>query len=117
MSTRTDALVSQQETGKMTASIIPVGAGCHPARGFQTLKATQRSSGFPSATMPPQNGLDRPLLHANRKHRLSCHRSEAARIRMSPYICFASVLINEPDALNGVACLFTVTACLFTVAT
>src|ERR1041385_869732 len=31
MSTRTNALVSQQETGKMTASIIPVAAGCHPA--------------------------------------------------------------------------------------
>jgi hypothetical protein len=29
MSTRTDALVSQRETGKMAASIIPVVAGCH----------------------------------------------------------------------------------------
>jgi hypothetical protein len=31
MSTRTDALVSQQETGKITASIISVVSGCHPA--------------------------------------------------------------------------------------
>ena len=31
-STRTDALVSQPETGKMAASIIPVAAGCHPLR-------------------------------------------------------------------------------------
>jgi hypothetical protein len=31
MSTRTDALVSQQETGKITASIIPIMSGCHPA--------------------------------------------------------------------------------------
>jgi hypothetical protein len=36
MSTRTDALVSQQETGKLTASIIPIVAGCHPARGIKT---------------------------------------------------------------------------------
>jgi hypothetical protein len=31
MSTRTDALLSQQETGKITASIIPIMSGCHPA--------------------------------------------------------------------------------------
>jgi hypothetical protein len=31
MSTRTDALLSQQETGKITASIILVMPGCHPA--------------------------------------------------------------------------------------
>ena len=31
MTTRTDALLSQQETGKITASIIPVMPGCHPA--------------------------------------------------------------------------------------
>src|SRR3569833_2648147 len=31
MSTRTDALVAQQETGKITASIIPIMSGCHPA--------------------------------------------------------------------------------------
>jgi len=31
MSTRTDALLSQQETGKITASIVPVVSGCHPA--------------------------------------------------------------------------------------
>ena len=35
MSTRTDALVSQQETGKITASIIPVAAGYHRARASQ----------------------------------------------------------------------------------
>jgi hypothetical protein len=35
MSTRTDALVSQQETGKITASIIPVVSGCHPALVYQ----------------------------------------------------------------------------------
>ena len=29
--TRTDALLSQQETGKITASIIPIMSGCHPA--------------------------------------------------------------------------------------
>ena len=34
MSARTDALVSRSETGKMTASIVPVVAGCHPARAF-----------------------------------------------------------------------------------
>jgi hypothetical protein len=32
MTTRTNALLSQQETGKITASIIPVAAGCHPVR-------------------------------------------------------------------------------------
>ena len=32
MSARTNALVSQPETGKMTASIVPVVAGCHPAQ-------------------------------------------------------------------------------------
>jgi len=32
MSARTDALLSQPETGKMTASIVPVLAGCHPAQ-------------------------------------------------------------------------------------
>jgi len=32
MTTRTNALLSQQETGKITASIIPVTAGCHPVR-------------------------------------------------------------------------------------
>jgi hypothetical protein len=31
MPTRTDALVPQPETGKMTASIVPVTAGWHPA--------------------------------------------------------------------------------------
>jgi len=31
MSTRTNALVSQRETGKITVSIIPVVAGCHSA--------------------------------------------------------------------------------------
>jgi len=31
MSARTDALVSQPEAGKMTASIVPIAAGCHPA--------------------------------------------------------------------------------------
>jgi hypothetical protein len=30
-SARTDALMSRPETGKMTASVIPVAAGCHPA--------------------------------------------------------------------------------------
>jgi hypothetical protein len=29
--TRTNALLSQQETGKITASIIPIMSGCHPA--------------------------------------------------------------------------------------
>ncbi len=43
MSTRTDALVSQQETGKITASIIPVVAGCHPARGNRTPCTGERS--------------------------------------------------------------------------
>jgi hypothetical protein len=32
--TRTDALVPQPETGKIAASIIPVMAGCHPARSI-----------------------------------------------------------------------------------
>jgi hypothetical protein len=37
MSARTDTLVSQAETGKMsTASIVPVVAGCHPARAVLT---------------------------------------------------------------------------------
>src|SRR5689334_7463569 len=112
MSTRTDALVSQQETGKMTASIIPVGAGCHPARGFPNTESEKAFLRISAGDDGAQNGLHRPRLQANRKHRLSCRRSEAARIRMSPYICFASVLINEPDALNRVARLFTVTACL-----
>jgi hypothetical protein len=31
MSTRTDALLSQRETGKITASIIPIAADCHSA--------------------------------------------------------------------------------------
>jgi hypothetical protein len=35
MSTRTDALVSQQETGKITASIVPITAGCHPAHAMK----------------------------------------------------------------------------------
>jgi hypothetical protein len=35
MSTRTYALVSQQETGKITASIIPVTAGYHRVRASQ----------------------------------------------------------------------------------
>jgi hypothetical protein len=34
MSARTDALVSRSETGKMTASIVPIVAGCHPARAL-----------------------------------------------------------------------------------
>jgi hypothetical protein len=37
MSTRTDALVSQQETGKITAFIIPIAAGCHSARVIKHL--------------------------------------------------------------------------------
>jgi hypothetical protein len=31
MSARTDALVSRQEAGKITAFIVSVMAGCHPA--------------------------------------------------------------------------------------
>jgi hypothetical protein len=41
MYTRTDALVSQQETGKITASIIPVMSGCHPALVHNDLRAAQ----------------------------------------------------------------------------
>jgi hypothetical protein len=33
ITTRTDALVSEAETGKMPASIVPIAAGCHPVRG------------------------------------------------------------------------------------
>jgi hypothetical protein len=44
MSTRTDALVSQQETGKITASIIPIVAGCHPARAIKTPESDYRSN-------------------------------------------------------------------------
>jgi hypothetical protein len=50
MSTRTDALVSQQETGKMTASIIPIAAGCHPAHVMKTFNYERRS---PEATNHP----------------------------------------------------------------
>jgi hypothetical protein len=32
MSARTDALMSRQETGKMTAFIVSVATGYHPAR-------------------------------------------------------------------------------------
>src|ERR1044072_1686612 len=38
---RTDALMSRQETGKITASDIPVASGCHPAVPF--LNALSRS--------------------------------------------------------------------------
>jgi hypothetical protein len=44
MSTRTDALVSQRETGKITASIIPVVAGYHPARAITTCEADYGSN-------------------------------------------------------------------------
>jgi hypothetical protein len=44
MSTRTDALVSQRETGKITASIIPIVAGCHPAHAI-TANRDRRSIG------------------------------------------------------------------------
>jgi hypothetical protein len=36
-------LVSQQETGKITASIIPIVAGCHPARAIKTIDRGKRS--------------------------------------------------------------------------
>jgi hypothetical protein len=58
MSTRTDALVSQQETGKITASIIPIVAGCHSARVIKT----SGSDLVPFAAVTPQPGvLDRIL--------------------------------------------------------
>src|SRR5689334_20566435 len=44
MSTRADALASQQGTGKITASIIPIAAGCHPARAITTCEAGNRSN-------------------------------------------------------------------------
>ena len=44
MSTRTDALVSQQETGKMTASISPHYDRLPPGGGVTTFKSPSRSS-------------------------------------------------------------------------
>ena len=44
MSTRTDALLSQQETGKITASIIPVMSGCHPALVLPTISELRSSA-------------------------------------------------------------------------
>jgi hypothetical protein len=45
MSTRTDALVSQQETGKISASIVPIAAGCHPALVVKSFLCGLRSNG------------------------------------------------------------------------
>ena len=42
MPTRTDALVSQQETGKITASIVPIMAGCHPARATNNVERPKK---------------------------------------------------------------------------
>jgi hypothetical protein len=61
MPTRTDALVSQQETGKITASIIPVVSGCHPALVFSTILGCNRSSGAEPACMGISN-----MMHAQR---------------------------------------------------
>jgi hypothetical protein len=41
--TRTDALVPQQETGKIAASIIPAVAGCHPAQSIVLLRSGTKS--------------------------------------------------------------------------
>jgi hypothetical protein len=51
MSTRTDALVSQQETGKITASIISVTSGCHPALSSSTVSELRRLSQSPSLSV------------------------------------------------------------------
>ena len=39
--TRTDALVSQSETGKINC-VHPIAAGCHPARALNKLRLPQK---------------------------------------------------------------------------
>jgi hypothetical protein len=77
MSTRTDALVSQQETGKITASIIPIAAGCHPARAITTCETDYRSNSRLMALARPFRAL--PYVVARRPLEIireyKCHSS------------------------------------------